>query len=94
MTGITEYKLTDEQKGFVKEMQDWYNGDIDAFLADLKDKLQHQYERPRKGKKMIRKYSVKMARTIESDLPKIKELKRIQEDLQQIDPQASLADLL
>lgn len=94
MTGLIGYKLTNEQKEFVKEMQDGYHGDVDAFIADLKDKIQHQYAPTKKTGKINRQYSVQMISRIKADLPKIEELKRIADDLKQIDPSASLTDLL
>jgi len=91
-TGL--YQLTAEQKELVRELQSIYNGNIKEFIDDLKYKIEHQYERPKKSKKMKRKYSAATIKNIQHDLPKIEELKRIADDLKQIDPAASLADLL
>ena len=94
MTGLSEYKLTAEQKEFVKEMQDGYHGDVDAFITDLKDKIQHQYAPTKKTGKTNRQYSVLMIKRIKRDLPQIEELKQIEKEIKEKDPNASLADLL
>jgi len=89
-----KYKLTPKQKELAMEVRDWYHGNIDEFIEDMNYKIDNQYERQAKSKKMTRKHSVQMIARIKENLPKIIELKNIDDDLKTIDPHASIIDLL
>lgn len=92
-----QYKLTPEQKELVIEVRDWYQGSVDACIQDMEDKIKRQYEpneHNNRGKKIAKGCSIKVIKRIKEDLPKIKRLKQIDDELKGLDPNASITDLL
>ena len=83
MAANKSYQLTPEQRDLAVEIRDLYNRDVDSFLAAMKEKLEHPT-----------KYGWKTIQKIKKDLPQIKKLKQIDDNLKGMDPDASITDLL
>lgn len=77
------YQLTPEQRDLAVEIRDLYNSNVDLFLTEMKEKLEHPT-----------KYGWKTIRNIKKDLPQIKKLKQIDDNIKGMDPNASITDLL